>query len=73
MGVSDMKNPALARQARAHTLQLVGYHIACIMGQDHRISCSPHKDMPLFERTLTDHNRIHVRNEYMAEVAKFLA
>lgn len=58
----------------AHTLQLVGYHVSCIMTDDHaKISCSPHPDMPVFEHELTAHNRIHVRNLYMAEVAKLLA
>lgn len=55
----------------ANTLKLVGYHVASIMLDDRpKIMCSPHRDMPVFEHELTEHNRIHVRNLYIAEVAK---
>lgn len=57
----------------SHVLFLAGYHVACIMDpREKRIHCSPHCDMPEFIRELTPHNRIHARNEYMAEVAKLL-
>ena len=56
-----------------HVLQLVGYHVSCIHTQTHKIMCSPHRDMPVFEHDLTEHNRIHVRNQYMTEVAKLFA
>lgn len=57
-------------------LQLVGYHVSCIMNEPFTtptISCSPHPNMPVFEHELTAHNRIYVRNLYMAEVAKLLS
>ena len=53
-----------------HTLQMVGYHVACIMTQDSKIDCSPHRNMPPFVHELTEHNRVYVKNLYMAEVAK---
>ncbi len=56
-----------------HILFLAGYHVACIMTQDSPISCSPHRDMRVFEHELTAHNRIRVRNLYMAEVAKLIS
>lgn len=57
-----------------HVLNLAGYHVACIMTDDSpKISCSPHRAMPVFEHELTAHNRIHVRNLYMAEVAKLIS
>ena len=68
-----MNNKELRAAEMAHILSLVGYHVSCIMGQDKPISCSPHRNMPVFERDLTAQNRIHVRNEYMAEVAKLLS
>ena len=57
-----------------HVLQLVGYHVACIMDRNEtRISCSPHPDMPVFERDLTGtESREYVRRQYMKEVSLFL-
>lgn len=58
-------------------LQLVGYHVSCIMDPEdspNKISCSPHRDMPVFERkTNGNESRIYIRNCYMDEVAKLLA
>jgi hypothetical protein len=62
------------RMKTDHIMQLVGYHVSCIMSdQLPRITCSLHADMPVFDHALTEHNRIHVRNLYMREVAKLIA
>ncbi len=66
-----LKDKTLRANETAHVLFLVGYHVECIMRDDTaKIRCSPHRDMPVFEHELTKHNRIFVRNLYMAEVAK---
>lgn len=68
MGVRLMKDFEIE-----HTLQLVGYHLRSIMTQDTKITCSPHRDIPVFEHDLTEHNRIYVGRLYMEQVAKLFA
>lgn len=64
----------MTKETVDHVLQLVGYHVSCIMCDNYpKISCSPHKDMPVFEHELTKTNRIYVRNLYLQEVAKLFA
>ena len=66
-----LKDKTLRAKEIAHVLFLAAYHVECIMGdKTAKIMCSPHHDMPVFEHDLTEHNRIYVRNLYMAEVAK---